>query len=299
MVTMRILKLTANALIAALFLAGCDKLSAFNQLQAGNYQPTFTDLTYGDAPRHKLDLYLPDDVSAPAPLIVWFYGGSWDAGNKAQYAFVAKRFTEMGYAVAVPDYRLVPDVHFPKFIEDCARVVAFMKDFGEQNPSKIAAGPMIVAGHSAGAYNAVQLVADPDYLRAVEMHASDIAGIIGLSGPYDFYPYDVKATQNAFGDTPAVKSQPVEMDLTHMPPLLLITGTRDHTVYPRNSRNLAKLAPDTKLVEIPEAGHAGTLIALGFYLTTNDDVLEPVTSFLRVHLPTASDKTFVEQDKAS
>ena len=259
MVTMRILKLTANALIAALFLAGCDKLSAFNQLQAGDYQPTFTDLAYGDAPRHKLDLYLPNDGNAPAPLIVWFYGGSWDAGNKAQYAFVAKRFTEMGYA----------------------------------------AGPMILAGHSAGAYNAVQLVANPDYLRAAEMNASDIAGIIGLSGPYDFYPYDVKATQNAFGDTPAVKSQPVEMDLTHMPPLLLITGTRDHTVYPHNSRNLAKLAPDAKLVEIPEAGHAGTLIALGFYLTTNDDVLEPVTSFLRVHLPTASDKTFVEQDKAS
>lgn len=299
MFAQRFFTVTASSIVATFLLAGCDKLGAYNHWQASDTKPDIANVSYGADDRQVLDLYLPDVQAQPAPVVIWFYGGSWDAGNKAQYAFVAKRFTEMGYAVAIPDYRLVPDVHFPQFIEDCARAVAFMKNFGEQNPNKIAAGPMIVAGHSAGAYNAVQLVADPDYLRAVEMHASNIAGIIGLSGPYDFYPYDVKATQNAFGDTPAVKSQPVEMDLTHMPPLLLITGTRDHTVYPRNSRNLAKLTPDTKLVEIPEAGHAGTLIALGFYLTTNDDVLEPVTSFLRVHLPTVSDKPLVAQDKAS
>ncbi len=277
---MRVFKLTANALIAALFLAACDKLAAFNHLQVGDYHPTITDLSYGDADRQKLDLYLPPDRSKPAPLIVWFYGGSWDSGDKAKYAFVAKRFTEMGYAVAIPDYRLVPEIRFPEFIEDGAKALAFMKQYGNQHPDRITAIPMILAGHSAGAYNAVQLVADQTYLASEGMSANDIAGIIGLSGPYDFYPYDVKATQIAFGETLAAQSQPVEQDLSHMPPMLLITGTRDHTVYPRNSRRLAELAPDAKLIEIADTGHAGTLIALGSILTENRAVLDPIREFL-------------------
>jgi len=277
---MRVLKLTANALIAALFLAACDKLAAFNHLQAGDYHPTVADLRYGDDDRQKLDLYLPPDRSKPAPLIVWFYGGSWNSGDKAKYAFVAKRFTDMGYAVAIPDYRLVPQIRFPEFIEDGAKALAFMKHYGNQHPDRITASPMILAGHSAGAYNAVQLVADQSYLSSVDMSSNDISGIIGLSGPYDFYPYDVKATRIAFGETPAAQSQPVEQDLSHMPPMLLITGTRDHTVYPRNSRRLAELAPDAKLIEIDDTGHAGTLIALGSILTENRAVLDPILEFL-------------------
>jgi acetyl esterase/lipase len=234
-----------------------------------------------------LDLYLPDTAMQPAPLMVWFYGGSWDSGDRAKYAFVAKRFTELGYAVAIPDYRLVPDVRFPAFVEDGAAAIALLKDYAGQNPDKITDTPFVLAGHSAGAYNAVQVVADSDYLKSVGLEVDDIAGIIGLSGPYDFHPYDVAATRNAFGQTPPDQSQPVAMDLAHVPPLLLITGERDHTVLPRNSRRLAELAPQAELVEIPETGHAGTLIALGFYLTTDDDVLEPIKQFLKMHQPTS------------
>ncbi|WP_254869905.1 alpha/beta hydrolase [Thalassospira sp. HF15] len=267
-------------------LAGCDKLAAYNHWQAGDLKPDVAALSYGPDDRQVLDLYLPEQSMQPAPLLVWFYGGSWDSGDRAKYAFVAKRFNELGYAVAIHDYRLVPDVHFPAFIEDGASAVAYVKQYAAQHPEQIKDGPIMLAGHSAGAYNAVQMVSDPVYLKAVDLDRSAIAGIIGLSGPYDFYPYDVAATQNAFGDTPASESQPVEMDLAHMPPLLLVTGTRDHTVYPRNSRRLAELAPKAELVEIPDTGHAGTLIALGFYLTTDEQVLAPVKQFVREHLPT-------------
>ncbi|MDG4717450.1 MULTISPECIES: alpha/beta hydrolase [Thalassospira] len=281
---MRVLTLTTNVLVAAFLLTGCDKLGAYNYWQAGDFKPDIADLSYGEDRRQKLDLYLPDEAFQPAPLLIWFYGGSWDSGDKTKYSFVAKRFTELGYAVAIPDYRLVPNVHFPAFIKDSASAIAFMKNYANENVDQIKTGPVVLAGHSAGAYNAVQVVADPVYLGDVGLSPKDIAAIIGLSGPYDFYPYDVKATQEAFGDTPAKQSQPVEMDLSHMPPLLLITGNRDHTVFPRNSRRLAELAPNAKLVEIEETGHAGTLISLGFYLTTNNAVLGPVTDFLGQHL---------------
>ncbi|MBC05511.1 MAG: alpha/beta hydrolase [Thalassospira sp.] len=278
--------MTTSSLVAMVLLAGCDKLAAYNHWQAGDIKPDVAALPYGPEARQVLDLYLPDTSMQPAPLLVWFYGGSWDSGDRAKYAFIARRFTELGYAVAIPDYRLVPDVRFPAFIEDGASALAQMKDYAGQNPDQIRDVPFLLAGHSAGAYNAVHMVADPNYLQPVGLDADDIAGIIGLSGPYDFYPYDVAATQNAFGDTPARDSQPVEMDLAHMPPLLLITGTRDHTVLPRNSRRLAELAPEAELVEVPDTGHAGTLIALGFYLTTDNAVLGPVKQFLRDTLPT-------------
>lgn len=282
----RFLTLAANSIISVILLAGCDKLGAFNQWQTGDYQPDIHDLPYGSDTRQVLDVYLPSSSAQPAPLIIWFYGGSWDSGNKAKYAFVAKRFNELGYAVAIPDYRLVPKIHFPAFIEDAASVIAFMKDYAASNPDQLTDEPVMLAGHSAGAYNAVQVVADPTYLKAVGLNSQHIVGIIGLSGPYDFHPYDVSATEIAFGNTPAHQSQPVEMDLTHMPPLLLITGTRDTTVLPRNSRRLATLAPKTNLIEIKDTGHAGTLTALGFYLTTDQAVLDPVTAFLSTNLPT-------------
>lgn len=287
MFSKKFLTITSNSLIAVVLLAGCDKLGAYNHWQAGDMVADVAALSYGPDGRQVLDLYLPEESMQPAPLLVWFYGGSWNSGDRSKYAFVAKRFNELGYAVAIPDYRLVPDVHFPAFIEDGASAVAYVKQYAAQHPDQIKHGPIMLAGHSAGAYNAVQMVSDPVYLKAVDLDASDIAGIIGLSGPYDFYPYDVSATQNAFGETPAGESQPVEMDLAHMPPLLLVTGTQDHTVYPRNSRQLAELAPKAELVEVPDTGHAGTLIALGFYLTTDEQVLAPVKQFLRKHLPTA------------
>jgi acetyl esterase/lipase len=283
----KFLGITANSLLAIMLLAGCDKLGAYNHWQAGDLKPDVADLSYGPDKRQVLDLYLPDVSARPAPLVIWFYGGSWASGDRAKYAFVAKRFTELGYAVAIPDYRLVPNIHFPAFIEDGASTIAFMDRYAKQNPKLLADTPVMLAGHSAGAYNAVQVVADKRYLDAVDLDSSAIAGIIGLSGPYDFYPYDVAATQNAFGNTPADESQPVEMDLAHMPPLLLVTGTRDHTVFPRNSRRLAELAPTAELVEVPDTGHAGTLIALGFYLTTDEQVLAPVRQFLQGTLPTA------------
>jgi len=284
--TKRFLHFAANSIFSIVMLAGCDKLGAFNQWQAGGYQPSLANLPYGPNQRQVLDLYLPADVSEPAPLIIWFYGGSWDSGDKAKYAFVAKRFTELGYAVAIPDYRLVPDVLFPAFIEDTASAIAFMKSYADTHPDQLQDRPIILAGHSAGAYNAVQVVADPTYLKASGLSRQHIVGIIGLSGPYDFHPYDVSATQIAFGNTPAIQSQPVEMDLSGMPPLLLITGNRDRTVLPRNSRRLATLAPQTDLVEIKDTGHAGTLTALGFHLTTNHTVLDPITTFLSTYLPT-------------
>jgi acetyl esterase/lipase len=272
--------LATNTLLATLFLAGCDKLAAFNRLQAGDLSPDRADLSYGPDARQKMDIYLPPPHLRPAPLIVWFYGGSWDSGDKRKYAFVAKRFVDMGYAVAIPDYRLVPDMQYPVFVADGAQAVAVAQKYAARHADDLDGRKLVLAGHSAGAYNAMQLVANPKFLRNVGMARSDIAGIIGLSGPYDFYPYDVRATQIAFGDTPADDSQPVHQNLQGMPPLLLITGEDDRTVLPRNSIRLAEMVPQATLVKIPDTGHIGTIVGLGTFLTGNERILKPIKTFL-------------------
>ncbi len=272
-------KLIACAL-SFLLLTGCSALGMYNHLQVGGLQPSVANLAYGDHPRQALDLYLPDNSARPAPLLVWFYGGGWDSGDKAHYAFVASRFNALGYAVAIPDYRLVPEVRFPAFVSDGAEALRRLMDYAEQHPATLAPAPLVLAGHSAGAYIAVQLVADPRYLARVGLARQDIAGIIGLSGPYDFYPYVPGPAQAAFGGAPPRESQPVLQDLSQMPPLLLITGDSDTTVLPLNSVHLAEAAPAARLERVAGMSHAGTLLALGSFATSNDQVLWPITDFL-------------------
>ncbi|TXS95187.1 alpha/beta hydrolase [Parahaliea maris] len=277
---MRVLTSLTPALLTSFLLTGCDALGAFNFVQAGGISPSYADVAYGAGERQTLDLYLPKENGTPAPLLVWFYGGAWDSGDKEQYAFVARRFTAMGYAVAIPNYRLVPEVRFPAFLDDAAAALARLRSLIREQPGKISTQPMVLAGHSAGAYIAVQVVAGPDYLAKVGLGPEDVAGIIGLSGPYDFYPYKVDSSRAAFGDTPARQSQPVEQELSRMPPLLLISGNADETVRPRNSIRLSEKAPQARLQLVDGLGHAGTLLALGRFITSNKAVLEPLEQFL-------------------
>lgn len=254
-------------------------LGLFNSFQAGRCRADVVDMPYGEHPRQTLDVYLPAAAETPAPLLVWFYGGAWDSGEKRLYRFIARRFTAMGYAVAIPNYRLTPEVRFPAFVEDAAAALAQLTRHAQQSVH-LSSGPVLLAGHSAGAYIAVQVTADKRYLTQHKLSSDRVAGIIGLAGPYDFHPYDVPASQAAFGSAPASASQPVAQDLSHMPSLLLIHGDKDTTVRLRNSRRLAEAAPQADLVTVEGAGHVDVLLGLGVRITAREPVLNPIAAFL-------------------
>lgn len=142
---------------------------------------------YGEGVRRRLDVYAPARA-ADAPIIVFFYGGSWSSGAKDEYGFVGAALAARGFVVAIPDYRLVPDVRFPDFLENGAAAVRWTADNAAQfgaNPSRI-----VLIGHSAGAYNAMMLALDARYLRVAGVDPTRVRGAAGLSGPYDFYPFD-------------------------------------------------------------------------------------------------------------
>lgn len=123
------------------------------------------------------------------------YGGGWDSGDKTYYAWAAQALAARGFVVALPDYRLVPQVHFPAFIEDAALATAKVGEIAGQyggDPARLG-----VIGQSAGAHLALMITLDRRYMAAAGAPGL-IRAAVGLAGPYDFLPFDVPASVSAF-----------------------------------------------------------------------------------------------------
>jgi acetyl esterase/lipase len=220
--------------------AACSPLRLLNDLgpRDRGVRRVARDESYGPDPRQRFDLFAPAEAR-DLPVLVFFYGGNWDSGDRALYGWAAQALAARGFVVAVPDYRLVPKVRFPAFVEDAAAATA--------RAAQIAAGfggdpdRLGVLGHSAGAYLAMMIALDRRYMTAAG-RPDLIRAAAGLSGPYDFAPFDVPASINAFGQAPdPTLTQPITFVRADAPPLWLGHGTADTTVRPRNSIALDQL----------------------------------------------------------
>ncbi len=224
-----------------------------------------TDIEYDSATGLGLDLYIPPDLAetAPAPVIVFFYGGSWQRGRKKHYGFLGTALAERGYLVVIPDYRKFPEVRYPAFVEDGAAAVAWVHARVAQHggdPERI-----FLAGHSAGAHIAAMLVSDERYLSARQLDAGQIRGFAGLAGPYDFTP-EARTIKQIFGPParyPLMQtSRFIDGD---EPPMLLLYGLDDGLVGPGNLERM-EAALEAKgncyqVIRYPDAGHIGVIRA--------------------------------------
>ncbi len=268
-------------------LAACSGAAVLDALTPSHGYQVQHDLAYGPEPRQHLDLYAPEDAPADAPLVVFFYGGNWESGDKATYRFVGQAFTARGYVTAIPDYRLYPEVRYPLFLEDAAAAVAWLH---AQQPTR----PIYLAGHSAGAYLAVMLSLDPRWLGAHDQVSCQlIEGAVGLAGPYDFLPLHDATLEQIFGPGPASPgSQPINHVTPAAPPLLVATGEDDHTVDPGNSERLTNallaVGAPVQLRRYPGVAHVGLVAALAAPLRFVAPVLDDADAFLR-HPPTVTD----------
>lgn len=275
-----------RALLAALpFLAACTpSLGTFDTLAPRDRgaRRVARDVAYAEGPRRRLDVYAPTERQGPLPVIVFIYGGSWDSGTKDDYEFVGAALASRGFVTVLPDYRLVPEVRFPGFLEDCAAAVRWVSQHAGEyggDPQRI-----VLVGHSAGAYNAIMLALAGDYLRDAGVDARAIRGAVGLAGPYDFLPFDVDASRNAFGQAPdAQLTQPVHFARAGAPPLLLLWGEDDTTVGPRNLESLARVqraaggSVETKTYA--NVDHVGIMLALSRPFRGRAPALNDVIAF--------------------
>ena len=222
--------LLAPALAAAA--AACSPLGALNTLAPRDrgVRRVAKGVAYGNDPRQTFDVLAPTAVSNGTwPILVFFYGGGWDSGRRELYAWAAHALAARGFVVAVPDYRVVPQVRFPAFIEDAAEATAAVGRLGATwgaDPARLG-----VIGHSAGAHLALMIALDRRYMAGAG--APDlIKAAAGLAGPYDFLPFDVPASVNAFGRAPdPTLTQPVTFARADAPPIWLGHGTADVVVH--------------------------------------------------------------------
>jgi acetyl esterase/lipase len=269
-------------LAAALFSAGWSPADPLN-LTAWRYGIEITrSVAYGEATRQTLDVYRPASATG-LPVIVFFYGGSWQAGDKETYLFAATALAQRGYVVVVPDYRVYPEVRYPAFLEDSARAVRWAKD----NAVRVGGNPdkLFIMGHSAGAYIAAMLVLDGRWLQAVGVTPNrDIAGLIGISGPYDFLPLHDGVLATIFGGYNVPDTQPISHVMPGAPPALLVTGQRDNVVEPSNTTRLAaRLAAqgDKAVVKTyPRVGHITIIGSFALPLRFLSPVLDDVDRFI-------------------
>ena len=274
--------------LTALGLSGCSPLALFDALgpldKGGRL--AVRDAAYGTDPRQRLDVFVPTVPVERAPVLVFFYGGSWSSGSKDDYAFAAQAFAAQGFVTVLPDYRLYPQSRFPDFLKDGAAAIAWVRDnIAAQggDPNRI-----VLAGHSAGAYNAAMLGLDPEYLRQAGVDPRAVRAVAGLSGPYDFLPFDQKTSIEVFGQAPDPEAtQPVSFAGAHSPPTFLATGDRDTVVKPRNTASLAARLR-TARVPVQERiyeglDHSDTLLALSVSFRRKAPVLAEMSAFLHQH----------------
>lgn len=246
--------------LATLALSGC-QTAYFAAINAGT-RPAL-DAAYGDAGQ-RLDVYRARGAG-DAPVVVFVYGGRWQHGTRAQYGFVGKALAARGVATVVVQYRDWPEAGFPVFVQDVAQAVRWTRDHARE----FGADPrrLFVAGHSSGAHIAALLGTDANYLSAVGMKPRDLAGVIGLAGPYDFLPITDPVMREIFGARPET-SQPVNFVDGDEPPFLLLHGADDKTVWLQNSERLAaKLRAAGVRAELrtyPGIGHVRILSAYRF-----------------------------------
>nr|MDQ6917698.1 alpha/beta hydrolase [Pseudomonadota bacterium] len=112
-------------LMAALVLAACSPVRVLNALAESGASRMLTGIAYGGDPRQQLDLYIPANARGPFPVVLFFFGGSWNSGNRADYRFVGEALASRGIMVVIADYRLYPQVRYPEFLDDSALAAAW------------------------------------------------------------------------------------------------------------------------------------------------------------------------------
>jgi len=121
-----------------------------------------SDVVYhtGSGQELTLDLYLPQETDAPAPVLIYYHGGGWVVSNRQESSLLILPYLEKGFAVANVSYRLAETALAPAAVVDALCALRWVSrgaaDFGG-DPNRI-----VVTGHSAGGHLALIVAMLPE-----------------------------------------------------------------------------------------------------------------------------------------
>lgn len=206
--------------------------------------------------RHKLDLYVPERVEGPLPLLIWVHGGGWQNGSKDGCPPLRSGYTERGYAVASINYRLSGHAVFPAQIEDCKAAIRWLRAHARQyklDPARFGVWGSSAGGHLValiGTSGAVKEFDVGDHLD----QSSAVQAVCDYFGPTDLTAFvkTPRYERHATAESPeskllggqvserkelAAKANPISFVSSDDPPFLIVHGDQDGTV-PLNQSQL-------------------------------------------------------------
>jgi acetyl esterase/lipase len=274
-------------LLLVLLLGGCKAafFDAVNLRQPSGGVVSHRDIVYDTATGTALDVYAPADARH-APVVVYFYGGSWMGGRRQWFRWMGEALASRGVVTVVADVRLWPTVRMKGFLHDAAEAVRWTRDhaatFGGDPHDEF------VMGHSSGGQIAAMLAVDKQWLATVGMRPRELAGVIGVAGTYDFIPFEEPEFADIFGHGAAEQalSQPINFVDGDEPPALILQGEDDTIVSPAEAvafeGRYRQQGEPAELRLYPGVGHEGLLLSFGPHKAATS-ALADTLDFIRRH----------------
>ncbi|HEY0007536.1 MAG TPA: alpha/beta hydrolase [Tepidisphaeraceae bacterium] len=276
----------ASVLISMGAAIGCSRFDLLNATVPKRTYVATRDVAYGQQPRQKLDIFQPKNAGKPAAVVIFFYGGDWRSGSKADYLFVAEALASRGFVAVLPDYRLYPETTFPGFVQDGAAAIRWTHDHIDEfggDPQRL-----FLLGHSAGGHIAALLTLDETYLQEVGLDRSVIRATTTLAGPFAFAPRegDVPVFAMRSADEPApFASMPVNVVDGKAPPMQILHGATDTIVDPANVQRLSDrinaVGGAVRTAIYPGKGHVSIVLSLAWSFRWLTPALNDLTNFFR------------------
>lgn len=211
------------------------------------------DLSYGEFDRQKFDLFLPDEDPDTAPLIVYIHGGYWQRGHHTEYALIGETFTKAGFRVAVPSYRICPDVAVAHIVGDIQEFLASLYDRIPRRP--------LVIGHSAGGHLAAMALAT-DWSDVDGVPNDLVTHAISISGIFDLQPLLKTSANQVLCLTPETAEAVSPLSGSAPPPgrhFVAAVGAKESPEFIRQSLEIAgrwgEAGVTTECVLVPNANH--------------------------------------------
>lgn len=244
----------------------------------------------------QLDIYRPENIDKPLPLLVFIHGGSWKSGKRSDYLVYLLSYANKGYITATVSYRLLRDGPYPACIEDINDAVRWL----HQNAGNYGYDPSRIAliGGSAGAHLALlaaygwgnyETITDSSVSVG---HTRMVKAVVDIYGPVDLtteyarnQPLVTSFLAGKWEESPDIfrQASPVHYLDKNDPPTLILHGTSDRLVPVSQSERLNEMLDS---LSVPCIFHPlpGWPHTMDIVLRVNDYCQDKMDEFFRQYL---------------
>lgn len=166
-------------------------------------------VAYGSGDREKFDLFLPQ--SPAKGLVVFVHGGYWLRFDRSSWSHLAAGSLARGWAVAMPSYDLAPAIRISGITRQIAAAIT--------HAASLVAGPVALAGHSAGGHLVARMACPGVLPDAV---AARLTRVVSISPVGDLRPLmktamntDLKLDEGeALAESPTLQAPLADKEVT-------------------------------------------------------------------------------------